>query len=108
VTIKKKRGKLSKHTRSPEAKARRQRHREEKELARSIVLNFSLYCKDNGEKVFEAETERTVREKLEYAFGFLPAWAVDKEYGEVLNRHPTKVHSMTVKWTIGSIQRTSP
>jgi len=95
------------HQHSQEKIRVRKAKQEQKELARSIVLNFSLYCKDNGEKVFEAETERTVREKLEYAFGFLPAWAVDKEYGEVLNRHLTRIHPMTVKWTTGRMQRIS-
>jgi hypothetical protein len=76
----------------------RQQKQAQKELARSIVLNFSLYCKDNGEKVFEAETKPTVCEKLQFAFGFIPEWAVDKEYGEVLNRHPARIHPLTVKW----------
>lgn len=89
---------MSKHTRSLEAKNRRQETRDKKELARSIVSNFSIYCKENGEKVFAAETEPVVREKLTFAFGFLPNWATNREYGEVLNRHPVKVHSMTVRW----------
>jgi hypothetical protein len=88
-----------KHQRSPEKTIMRKGRQEQKELARSIVLNFSLYCKDNGDRVFEAEMEPTVREKLEFAFGFIPTWAINKEYGEVLNRYSVRLHPMTVRWT---------
>jgi hypothetical protein len=68
-----------------------------KERANNIVLSFSLYCKDNGEKVFEPETEVTVCSKLVEAFGFIPTFAL-REYGEVLNRNPVKVHSTVTYW----------
>jgi len=86
------------HVRSLEAQVRRKQHHTEREVANRIVLDFCLYCKENGEKVFEAETEPVIREKLTQTFGYLPAYAVDKEYGEVLNRSETRVFPLSVKW----------
>lgn len=71
---------------------------EDRDLARSIVLNFSLQCPNNGEIVFEPETEEAVWVKLKKTFEFIPTFAVNHEYGEVLNRFKIRVYDIKVKF----------
>ena len=55
--------------------------------ANGIVLRYSYYdnAKVRGEICYTSETELVVREKLKITFGFIPEFAVDHEFGEVLN-----------------------
>jgi hypothetical protein len=75
------------HRKSEQHYKRHLSHFEERDLANRIVLDFSLYCKNNGEKVWHPETEQIIEEKLSQSFeGGIPRFAVAHEYGDVLNR----------------------
>ena len=57
----------------------------------NIILRFSLYCKDNGEKVYESECAPVIEKKLNDLFAYTPIHGL--AYGDVVNRFRTKIHS---------------
>lgn len=58
----------------------------DRDVANAIVLNFSLTDPYNGEVVWHSETEQVIRDKLQAKFDCVPQFAVDHEFGDVLNR----------------------
>ena len=75
------------HQRSVKCYADRLSKYQQRILANKIVLDFTLFCKDNHDKVWHLETEEAVKDKLKEAFGEgIPHHALNHDYGEVLNR----------------------
>ena len=62
----------------------KEKQRLTKETARRIALDFSLHT-DRADTVFTIESTAIVRAKLEETLGYTPQFAVEHEYGEVLN-----------------------
>jgi len=81
VTIKKKRGKLSKHTRSPEAQERRLQRRE----AKRIVQRFAFQDVKISESINMLTPERLAAELgLMFPEGVTYSFAARYDQGEVL------------------------
>lgn len=57
-----------------------------RDLIGFCLLEFSVKCPDNGDKVWCAETEAIVTAKLSEALGYIPQSALQHVTGEVLNR----------------------
>ena len=89
--------------RSPEAKVKRAKKREEYKTASNIVMDYSLHDQYNGEIIFSvapyanhvewgdviienATFQDIIHLKIREALGYVPACATNHDYGEILNR----------------------
>ena len=71
--------------RSPEAKERREQKKVTRDMIRWTVKDWSFRDMLNGEIVFESSRLPEVRRRLTVLCDYVPQWAIDHEFGEVLN-----------------------
>lgn len=71
--------------RSPEATERRKQKKITNDQIRYTVKDWSFRDSLNGEIVFEECRVPEIRRQLKVLCGYVPQWAIQKEFGEVLN-----------------------
>ena len=71
--------------RSPEAKKRREKKKVTNDMIRYTVFDWSFRDMLNGEIVFEHSRVPEIKRHLKVLCGYVPTWAINREFGEVLN-----------------------
>jgi hypothetical protein len=75
------------HKRSLEAKQKRRNARRDRDMANSIVLDWSWHDQVNvrGEIVFIKPNVKVCQQKIVEKVGYVPESVLNREFGEVLN-----------------------